>query len=209
METLGFLIKGLVIGLAIAAPVGPIGVLCIRRTLADGRLAGLVTGLGAATADGVCGAVAAFGLTVVTDLLIGNGAWLGIAGGVFLCFLGAKTFFTEPPEDTAPLTGGALAGLYGSTFVLTLTNPTTILSFVAIFAGLGLGDTDGDYGGAMVLVIGVFVGSALWWLGLSGAVSLLHQRMDGRGMRMINRVSGAVITAFGIGALVSAAAASF
>ncbi len=209
MENFGFLIKGLVIGLANAAPVGPIGVLCIRRTLAGGRLAGLLTGLGVATADGVYGAVAAFGLTVVTDLLIGNGVWLGTAGGIFLCFLGTRTFFAAPPEDTAPLTGGTLAGLYGSTFALTLTNPTTILSFVAIFAGLGLGDTGGDYGGAMVLVIGVFVGSALWWLGLSGAVSLLHQRMDGRGMRMINRVSGALITAIGIGALVLVAAASF
>ncbi|MFP6744316.1 MAG: LysE family transporter [Alphaproteobacteria bacterium] len=161
MENLGFLIKGLIIGLAIAAPVGPIGVLCILRTLADGRLAGLLTGLGAATADGVYGAVAAFGLTVVTDLLVGNGAWLGVAGGMFLWFLGVKTYLSVSAEDSTPLTGGALAGLYGSTFVLTLTNPTTILSFVAIFAGLGLGHTGGDYAGALVLVIAVFAGLAL------------------------------------------------
>ena len=205
MEHVGFLIKGLVIGLAIAAPVGPIGVLCIRRTLAEGRLVGLVTGMGAATADGLYGAVAAFGLTAVTDLLIGNGPWLGAAGGVFLCYLGARTFLAEPSHDPAPARGGALAAVWGSTFVLTLTNPTTILSFIAIFAGLGLGDTGGDYLGATVLMIGVFLGSALWWLGLSGVVGALRERVGPRGLRLVNRISGLVIGGFGIGALASVA----
>ena len=206
MDDLGFLIKGLVIGLAIAAPVGPIGVLCIRRTLAEGRLVGLMTGLGAATADGLYGAVAAFGLTAVSDLLIGNGPWLGAAGGVFLCYLGARTFLAKPDHDPAPARGGALAAVWGSTFVLTLANPTTILSFVAIFAGLGLGDTGGDYLGAAILTIGVLLGSALWWLGLSGVVGGLRERVGPGARRVINRISGLAIGGFGVAALASVAA---
>ena len=205
MDHVGFLIKGLVIGLAIAAPVGPIGVLCIRRTLVEGRLVGLVTGMGAATADGLYGAVAAFGLTAISDLLIGNGLWLGAAGGVFLCYLGARTFLAEPAHDPATPRGGALAAVWGSTFVLTLTNPTTILSFVAIFAGLGLGDTGGDYVDATILMIGVFLGSALWWLGLSGVVGGLRERVGRRGLRRVNRTSGLVIGGFGIAALAAVA----
>ena len=206
MDDLGFLIKGLVIGLAIAAPVGPIGVLCIRRTLAEGRLVGLMTGLGAATADGLYGAVAAFGLTAVSDLLIGNGPWLGAAGGVFLCYLGGRTFVAKPDHDPAPARGGALAAVWGSTFVLTLANPTTILSFVAIFAGLGLGDTGGDYLGAAILTIGVLLGSALWWLGLSGVVGGLRERVGPGARRVINRISGLAIGGFGVAALASVAA---
>ena len=205
MDHVGFLIKGLVIGLAIAAPVGPIGVLCIRRTLVEGRLVGLVTGMGAATADGLYGAVAAFGLTAISDLLIGNGLWLGAAGGVFLCYLGARTFLAEPAHDPATARGGALAAVWGSTFVLTLTNPTTILSFVAIFAGLGLGDTGGDYVDATILMIGVFLGSALWWLGLSGVVGGLRERVGRHGLRLVNRTSGLVIGGFGIAALAAVA----
>ena len=205
MLNIEFLIKGLVIGLAIAAPVGPIGVLCIRRTLADGRLVGLLTGMGAATADGVYGAVAAFGLTAVTDLLTGQGPWLGVAGGLFLCYLGVRTFMAAPAQAAAsPARAGALFAIFSSTFVLTLTNPTTILSFVAIFAGLGLGNTGGDYFAASIMVSGVLVGSALWWLGLSGAVSMFRKRVDARAMRAINRLSGLLIGGFGVSALVIA-----
>lgn len=200
-----FFIKGLVIGLAIAAPVGPIGVLCIRRTLADGRLVGLLTGMGAATADGVYGAIAAFGLTAVTDLMTGQGPWLGLVGGLFLIYLGTRTFMAAPAESAMAATPGALFAIFSSTFVLTLTNPTTILSFVAIFAGLGLGNTAGDYAAASLMVIGVFLGSALWWLGLSGAVSIFRGRVGSRAMRAINRLSGLLIGGFGVGALVSAA----
>ena len=204
MEILGVLTKGLVIGLAIAAPVGPIGVLCIRRTLAEGPLAGLLTGMGAATADGLYGAVAAFGLTAVTNLLLGNGPWLGAAGGAFLCYLGAKTFAAAPAQGAAPARGGALLAVYGSTCALTLANPATILSFVAIFAGLGLGDTGGSYVAATILVAGVFLGSALWWLGLSGVIGRYRERVGRRGLAIVNRVSGAVIAGFGVGALASA-----
>src|SRR6266705_458537 len=134
-----FLLRGVAIGFSIAAPVGPIGVLCIRRTLAQGRLCGFVTGLGAATADAVYGCIAGFGLTAVSNLLVSQQTWLRLLGGLFLCYLGGKPFFDKPVEKSALSSGGAVTGAYASPFVLTLTNPMTILSFAAVFAGLGLG----------------------------------------------------------------------
>ena len=193
--------RGLVIGFSIAAPVGPIGVLCIRRTLADGRAAGLATGLGAASADAIYGFVAAFGLTWVTGMLLGGQAWIRIVGGLFLLYLGARTFFARPGDRAASASGVGLAAAYGSTFFLTLTNPMTILSFVAVFAALGLGSSRTDPTSAAALVVGVFVGSALWWLTLSGLVGVFRSRIDARALRWVNRVSGGIIVAFGVLAL--------
>lgn len=198
-----FLVRGLIIGFSIAAPVGPIGVLCIRRTLADGRAAGLVSGLGAASADAVYGYVAAFGLTFISDFLVGQKFWLGLIGGLFLCYLGIKTLLAKPAEQAASASGRGLSGAYASTFFLTLTNPMTILSFVAIFAGLGLANTSSDYTSAGILVLGVFIGSALWWLLLSGGVGLFREKFNTNAMQWVNRISGLVITAFGIFALVN------
>src|SRR5688572_12269534 len=130
---LEFMFKGLLIGFSIAAPVGPIGVLCIRRSLADGRQVGLATGLGAATADAAYGAVAGFGLTAISSFLVGQRLWLGLLGGIFLCYLGFRTFISRPAEQTAETRSGGLASAYLSTLLLTLTNPMTILSFVAVF----------------------------------------------------------------------------
>jgi len=194
-------LKGVVIGFAVAAPVGPIGVLCIRRTLADGRASGFVSGLGAATADAAYGAVAALGLTFVTGLLVGAETWLRLLGGVFLLFLGVRIFLSSPTESPAAAGKGDLLGAYASTFVLTLTNPTTILSFAAIFAGLGAGSVGDDALPAVSLVPGVFLGSTLWWFALSWATSLLHARLSTGGLRWVNRISGLVIAAFGVVAL--------
>src|SRR6266511_6449745 len=169
MDT-GFLYRGLILGFSIAAPVGPIGVLCIRRTLAEGRGMGLASGLGAATADAFYGAVAGFGLTTVSELLVRQEAWLRLLGGLFLCHLGLKTFLTPPAERAATVKSGGLATAFVSTLVLTLTNPMTILSFVAVFAGLGLGAGTGSYSAAGFMVFGVFVGSAIWWLLLTTGV---------------------------------------
>jgi threonine/homoserine/homoserine lactone efflux protein len=197
--SVGLFFEGIVIGFAIAAPVGPIGVLCIRRTLAEGRVSGLVSGLGAATADALYGAVAALGLTFVTAFLVGGQAWLRLVGGAFLLFLGVRTFLARPAERAAPAARSGLPGAYASTFFLTLTNPTTILSFAAIFAGLGVaGDASGDVLSAMLLVLGVFLGSAAWWFVLSGATSLFRTRLSVRGLRWVNRISGTVIAAFGV-----------
>jgi len=204
----GIFARGVAIGLAIAAPVGPIGVLCIRRTLAEGRLAGFVTGLGAATADTVYGAVAAFGLTAVSAFLVSQQDWLRLIGGAFLLYLGIRTFLTRPMPQTAvrdDKSSRTLAGDYASTFLLTITNPLTIISFAAVFAGLGLGSGYDDLGSALLLVAGVFTGSALWWLLLSGGVSLLRGRITENGLRWVNRVSGVIITVFGVVALASLA----
>jgi threonine/homoserine/homoserine lactone efflux protein len=198
---MSYLLRGLAIGFSIAAPVGPIGVLCIRRTLSDGRAAGLACGLGAAVADAAYGCIAAFGLTLISDFFVGQRYWLQLGGGIFLCWLGIRTFVAAPSERAAQVGGRGLAAAFASTFVLTLTNPMTILSFAAVFAALGLGNASGRYGDAVVLVGGVFLGSAAWWLLLSAGVGLLGRRLDGGGLRWVNRVSGAVITGFGIGAL--------
>lgn len=200
---LGFLLSGIVIGFSIAAPVGPIGVLCIHRTLAEGRLHGLVSGLGAATADAIYGSLAAFGLTFVTDLIVQQQTWLHLVGGAFLIALGAKTAVAKPSEKPPSERQTGLFGAYGSTFFLTLTNPVTVLSFAAIFAGIGFGSAVKDYGSAALLVFAVFMGSALWWLILSGTVSLLQERVTPRTLTWINRVSGVIIAGFGLFILIS------
>jgi threonine/homoserine/homoserine lactone efflux protein len=195
-------IKGVLIGFAIAAPVGPIGVLCIRRSVADGRIYGFVSGLGAATADAVYGAIAAFGLTVVSGFLVEQQAWLRLLGGLFLLWLGLRTFFAAATDEARSSRRETLWGAYGSTFVLTLTNPLTILSFAAIYSGLGL---TGQGGGleAGVMVLGVFCGSATWWFFLSLASGMFSTRVTPRSLRWINRLAGVIIVGFGMAALAS------
>jgi threonine/homoserine/homoserine lactone efflux protein len=198
-----FLLRGLAIGFSIAAPVGPIGVLCIRRTLAEGRASGLVSGLGAASADAIYGSVAGFGLTFISSFLVSHQMWLRLIGGVFLCYLGLRTFLARPAEETTPPGGDGLGAAYASTFFLTLTNPMTILSYAAVFAGLGLASTAGNYASAGALVSGVFLGSALWWLLLSSGIGAFRERFNPRSLRWVNVVSGAIITAFGLSAILS------
>jgi threonine/homoserine/homoserine lactone efflux protein len=202
------LLKGLVLGFSIAAPVGPIGVLCIRRTLTRGRLIGFVSGMGAATADAVYGGVAGFGLTAISSVLVDQQIWFRIIGGLFLCYLGARTLMADPANGGAAASNAentkGLVGAYVSTLFLTLTNPATILSFGAIFAGFGVGSGDGGYLSAMLLVLGVFCGSAAWWLVLSTGVSLLRERLGPGILLWVNRLSGAIILGFGVLALASA-----
>jgi threonine/homoserine/homoserine lactone efflux protein len=196
--------RGVVLGFTIAAAVGPIALLCIRRTLAEGRLVGLVSGMGVATADATYGAIAAFGLTAVTGVLLEWRSALAVVGGAFLVWVGYRTMRSVPalaaPEATARR--GGLAGAYLSTLGLTLTNPMTILSFVALFVGLGV--SGGDAAGAASLTLGVFLGSAAWWLLLVGAVGALRSRLTPTWMRRINLVSGALIAAFGVVAIATA-----
>lgn len=197
----GLLLKGIVVGFAIAAPVGPIGVLCITRTLAKGRPSGFVSGLGAASADAVYGLIATLGLTFISAFLTEGTAWLRLFGGTFLVVLGIRIFLERPTERSTPARGGPLFGAYASTFFLTLTNPATIFSFAAIFAGLGAGGETGDYPSTALLVLGVFLGSALWWLLLSGGVGLLRIQLTLRSLRWVNRGSGMVVATFGLLAL--------
>lgn len=196
-------VKGLLIGFSIAAPVGPIGVLCIRRTLAEGRISGFVSGMGAATADAMYGCIAGFGVTYLSNALIGQQFWLRLMGGIFLFVLGVKTFLSKPAEAVSKTTGKGLAGAYASTLFLTLTNPVTILAFAAIFAGLGLGNTRGDYTAGILLVSGVFLGSAVWWMFLSTGVGLFRTWFNGPRLRWVNRLSGMIIAGFGLLAFLS------
>lgn len=199
---LAFLLKGLIIGFSIAAPVGPIGVLCIRRTLTYGQMTGLLSGLGAASADALYGCVAGFGLTALSSLLIQQQRWLSLLGGLYLCYLGFNTLRSRPTQQTIQTTDAPRISVYVSTFVLTLTNPTTILSFIGIFAGLGLANNNGgDYVSATALVLGVFMGSALWWLTLSGIVNLFRANFTPRWLSWVNKISGGIIISFGLLAL--------
>ncbi len=196
------LIQGFLIGFAIAAPVGPIGVLCIRRTLADGRLTGFLSGLGAASADMCYGAVAAFGITALRDFLTNQQFWLRLLGGLFLIYLGIRAFLSKPAPNVAGAKGNrGLLGAYLSTLGLTLTNPATIISFTFIFAGLRLGQASSGFLNAAQLVAGVFLGSTAWWLTLSGLVGLLRERFSARWMAWVNRIAGVILCAFGAAAL--------
>ncbi len=197
------LLRGFVLGFTIAAAVGPISLLCIRRTLAEGRLIGLVSGMGVATADATYGAIAAFGLTAITDLLVDWRRALGIIGGAFLLWLAWRTLRFVPRE--AAEEGGAHRGLpsaFLSTLGLTLTNPMTILSFAALFIGLGV--TGGDLAGATLLTLGVFSGSAFWWVVLITLVGALRSRLTTTGLRRVNIASGLLIGGFAIVAIASA-----
>ena len=198
---LNLLIRGMIIGFSIAAPVGPIGVLCIRRTLAEGRAYGLASGLGAASADAFFGTIAALGLTLVANFLAEQQAWLSLIGGSYLLYLGFTTFRSKPAERSAEAQGKGLLGAYTSTLFLTLTNPLTILSFAAVFAGLGLAAVAGNYVAASALVAGVFIGSAAWWLTLCLLVGWLRTRLDAGALRWVNRLAGLIIAGFGLWAL--------
>lgn len=200
---ISFLIRGLIIGFSIAATVGPMCILCINRTLRKGQLYGLVSGLGIATADAVYGSIAGFGLTVITSFLVSQQMWIHLIGGLFLVYLGIKTTFTRPAERAAAAKADGFVGAYVSTFLLTLTNPLTILSFAAIFAGIGVGGASKSYLSATLVVCGVFLGSVTWWCILTSGISLLRKRFTARWLLWINRISGVIILLFGILALLS------
>jgi len=197
-----FFFKGLVIGFVIAAPVGPIGVLCARRTLMHGRRAGFYSGMGAATADAIYGFIAAFGLTLISDMLLEYHTWLRWAGGAVLLLLGAKAILSRPVKKyDLPRSARHYAGLYSSTFFLTLTNPMTIFSFAAVFAGFGLAGAKGSVLATATLIIGVFLGSALWWLFLVGIFSLYRRKFQSHEIQWLNRISGTIIAGSGVLAL--------
>jgi len=200
---LSFFIKGLIFGFSIAMPVGPIGVLCIRRSLAHGWRAGMLTGTGAATADALYGCIAGFGLAGLSSLLVGQRVWIQLLGGLFLCYLGLRIVLTtNDPEPTGEASVQGARG-YFSALVLTLTNPMTILSFTAVFAGMGLGGIGTDRWDAAWLVAGVFSGSMVWWVILAAASSIFNTRLRPAAMGWINRISGTILVGFGLVAIVA------
>ncbi len=200
-------LRGFILGFTIAAAVGPISLLVIRRTLAEGRLYGLVSGLGVATADATYGAIAAFGLSAITDVLVNARQVLGLVGGIFLLWLAWQTIRATPTEAATVTTRrGGYAGAYLSILGLTMANPMTILSFGALFAGLGV--TSGATADAALVVLGVLLGSATWWVLLTTVIGTLRTRVTPRWIHRINIVSGVVIGAFAIVAIASVVVAA-
>ncbi len=206
MELLAFF-KGMGIGLAVAVPVGPIGILCIQRSLSQGYHVGLLTGLGSATADAIYGSVAAFGLGAAATIFVEQSILFRLVGGGFMVILGLRIMRTRTAHSTArlatnkKLTHVAAFSAFGSSLFLTLANPTTIISFVAIFAGFGLIDADNHLAAGGAMVGGVFLGSMSWWVILSGAASRLGGLAGEKRVRWISRISGALIVAFGLAAV--------
>ena len=204
--TLELFLRGLAIGFAVAFALGPIGLLVIRRTLDRGWSYGFLSGVGVATADATYGAIAAFGLTAITELLVGIDRWLGIVGGAALVVMAALALRRTLVSDAAPVARADTTRLdrplaaWGSMVGLTLTNPATILSFGALFASIGAGT--GGPAGAAAVVAGVFLGSVAWWAILTGVVSALRARLTPRVIRGINIVAALIIGAFGVGAIV-------
>jgi len=201
-DSLLMLVKGALAGFVIAAPVGPVGVLCVQRTLHEGRLSGLTSGLGAAFADAFYGCIAAFGLSLVSHWLQAHEMPFRLGGSLFLLFMAWRmlTVATRPaPETVLPtLRHESLPGHFMSTFLLTATNPITIVAFVGIFAFFGIGSFGLSNEMAAWLVAGVFAGSSVWWLSLAGLAGAFRARLGNGGLRWINGISGLLILAFGL-----------
>jgi len=195
---LGFLLKGMLVGLIIAVPTGPVGVLCIRRTIFHGRLAGFVSGLGAASADAIFGIIAAFGLSVISELLLDYQEWLRLGGTGFLLFLGVTALTADPLEGTQHQRDPEdLVTDFVSTFFLTITNPITILAFLAIFAGIGFTGAEATLGRAAILVLGVWLGSLCWWAALSFGAGMVRLSFERHHLVWINRGSGGILVMSG------------
>jgi threonine/homoserine/homoserine lactone efflux protein len=190
-----------VVGFTIAAAVGPISLLTIRRTIAHGRRYGLASGLGVATADATYAAIAAFGLTAVSGLLVAARTELGLGGGAIVVLLGLRTITSQPGEVANAAERPGLAGAATSIYALTMTNPMTILSFAAVFAGFGFAAGATSVADAGVLTLGVWLGSGLWWLALTSVVSWLRGKVSAAVLRWVNRVAGAALVAFGLAAI--------
>jgi threonine/homoserine/homoserine lactone efflux protein len=196
-------IRGLIIGFTIAAAVGPISLLTIRRTIDHGQLYGLVSGLGVATADASYAGIAAFGLTALTGLLVSGRVVLGLVGGVVIALLGIRKMLGRPGKVASEADRPGLAAAFGSIYALTMTNPMTILSFAAVFAGVGL-VAGSSFADAAVLTLAVWAGSGLWWVVLTSVVGWLRGRVSTRALLWVNRISGAALVGFGIVAVVMA-----
>ncbi len=197
------LIEGLMIGLVVAVPVGPLGLLCINRALMLGPVCGLFSGLGVATADAIAAGIAALGITLVSSFLADHQIALRLIGGVFLCYLGVKIFRTEAVSRVPVNSVNGLASAFATTFLLTLSNPVTVLSFVAIYAGWHVPALHGRYIAAAMLTAGVFTGSALWWVALFIGLTTFRDRFNLTFLFWVHRASGAIIAIFGVVVLLS------
>jgi threonine/homoserine/homoserine lactone efflux protein len=197
------LLKGIAIGFSLAVPLGPIGVLCIRRTLTEGRRSALSTMLGAASADMIYGLVASLGVTLVSTFISENVLWFRLIGGFVMIVLGVRTYRAHIPETPPRLTFNDHAGNFVSTFFLTLTNPLTLFAFAAVFAGIGTFEETSEFRTTVALIGGVFLGSLLWFASLATASYFFRSSLNRRGLDLINRIAGTLLTVFGIAAILS------
>ena len=197
MTDITLITKGLAAGLAIAIPVGPVNVLCASRTLSKGRRSGLVSGLGAALADALYGAIAGFSISFVIDFLRREEFWIRVIGGLLLIGIGVMYYRKTPLPLNAPQQGGAHHSDFTSALLLTLTNPTTVLSFLAVLAALGMEQASAGWV-TWLLVGGIFCGSMLWWIVLVLAVGRMRDRVDQGTVGWLNRIGGLAIGAFGL-----------
>lgn len=205
METLLFFFKGMGAGFVVAAPVGPVAILCVRRTLARGAMSGYATGLGAAFADTLYGIIAAYGVSFIANLLLDQNFWFRLIGGALLVGLGIKTFLTGPTETRVNGRDG-LAGDFLSALVLTSTNPITVVAFGVVFTSIGVAAAGEEFDWAEALIAGVLLGSALWWGLLTALAAILRAAVGHVGLRWVNRISATVILASGILVLIGAVA---
>lgn len=191
-------VKGLIVGFCLAAPVGPIAAICVQRTISKRWISGVLSGMGAAVADAVYGAVAAFGATIISEFLITERQWLQRIGGAILILLGLRLIFFTKLEERKNGANRGLVGDFMSTFVLTLTNPMTFVAFAAIFTTMGIGAVRGHSILTAELVGGVFLGSALWWLILCGGAYLVRNHFDFKKLNTINKATGVFVIAVGL-----------
>jgi threonine/homoserine/homoserine lactone efflux protein len=193
----------MIAGLALAAPVGPVGLVCIRRTLSRGMLSGLMSGMGAAVVDALYASVAAFGVTIIFSALARYASFLELAGGLLLCALGVHAIRSHKVIVASDAQTHSVYGDFVSTFALTLTNPATIIGFAALFSVLGLTGEEGNRHGAIVLVAGVFTGSTLWWLILSLTMHHIRHFLSEHTMHWINLISGSALVVIGVAVMVA------
>lgn len=195
-------IRGLIIGFTIAAAVGPITLLVIRRTIAHGGLYGFASGLGVAAADATYAAVAAFGLTAITSVLISGHLLLGIVGGSIIVIIGLRTMASRPTGPATDVERPGLAGAFGSIYALTMTNPLTIVLYAGVFAGIGL-VAGSSFVDAAVVTLAAWLGSTAWWVILCSIVGWARRRVSTTALVWVNRISGAALVGFGVVAIVS------
>jgi threonine/homoserine/homoserine lactone efflux protein len=193
------LFKCMLSGFLLAAPIGPVNLICIRYTLSEGRIPGLIAGLGAALADVLYGSVAAAGLSVLTAFILHYGIAFRFGGGLFIIYLGFRTFHAAPRNKSSKKSSGcSLYSLFTKVFLLTLTNPATVFTFIAIFSSFGIAVLVTDRFTTALAALGVFIGSALWWLTLTSIVCLFRNKVTPSVVVRINKIAGIIIILLGI-----------